>query len=103
VIDGHQNQTQIALVELVEELLECSWLVTVHTVDVLNQVCIQSFVVVLFSLTSNTISINKCTNLVVELVLEGSIHQPILVGSKLMVTSTLQLHRREVMVVVGEL
>ena len=56
-IDGHQNQTQIALVELVEELLECSGLVTVHTVDVLNQVCIQSFVVVLFSLTSNTISI----------------------------------------------
>lgn len=58
VIDGHQNQTQIALVEWVEELLECSWLVTVHTVDVLNQVCIQSFVVVLFSLlTSNSISI----------------------------------------------
>jgi hypothetical protein len=107
VIDGHQNQTLIALVEWEEALLECSSLVMAHTADVLSRACIQSSLAVLFlSLTTGSSKPNNATDLAVavaELALVDLIHQPVLVSLRLMVKSTLLLHRREVMVVVEEL
>jgi hypothetical protein len=62
----------------------------VHTVDVPNRACIRSFVVELVAV-------------IVELVPGDLIHPPDPASLKLMVTSTLQLRRPEVMVVVEEL
>jgi len=104
VIDGHQIQTLIALVEWVEELPECSLLVKVHTVDVPSRVCIRPSLAVLFLLLiTSSWKPNSSTNLAVEvaeLALVDLIHQPVLASSRSMVKSTLLLRQREGMVVV---
>ena len=106
MIDDHQTQTLIALVEWEVGRLACSLLVMDHTVDDLTLVCTHSLLVVLFSSSvpfPGTTS--KSTDLAAEVVvlaLEDSLHPPFLISLKSMVKSISQLRRLEVTVVVEE-